>query len=53
MPSAACQNIMNVIVSFPTRRSPSMIMDVSIQELCALDRVFNVAQWTTMTPLSV
>ena len=53
MPSAACQDIMNVIVSCPIRRSPSVIMNVSIQEYCALDRFFNVAQWTTMTPLSV
>jgi len=52
MPSAACQDIMNVIVSCLIRRSPSVIMNVLIQEHCALDICFNVAQWTTMTPLS-
>jgi len=53
MPSAACQDIVNVIVSFPIRVNPSVIMNVLIQEHRALDRFFNVAQWTTTAPLFI
>jgi hypothetical protein len=46
------QEAINLIVLFPIRRSPSLFINVSMWEHSTLDRFFDVAKFTTLTPLS-
>ena len=53
MPSPINQYVFNLVVSLPSRRGPSVFMNDSVREHRVLNRFFNAAKFTILTPLSL
>ena len=53
MPSSACQDVIDVTVSLPSRGGAAVFMNVSMCESCDLDRFFHVARFTNLRLLSL
>jgi hypothetical protein len=53
MPALMYEDMINLVVSFPIRRGPGVLMNVSMGEYHALITRFFVAKFIILTPLSL
>jgi hypothetical protein len=54
MTSPIYQYVINMVVSLPNRKGPGVLMNVLVQEHCALiNQMLDVAKFTILTPMSL
>jgi hypothetical protein len=51
MPSFIYQGIINLVMRFPSRTSPNVLMNVAVWKHCTLDRFFGGAKFANVTLL--